>query len=200
VFSPIVGAAPPPGVTCGQRNLSPDGRRIAYESNSSAAGGGEIWIHNLDLGTDRRLTSGADDVLLAWEPAGEGIYFARRQAQATIYRALADFSTQGFDTIYSSDALSIRAGGVSAGGRLVVFQADRGGAGLGLWSIERDSLTEATAVLDTRYSELSPALSPDGKWIAYVSDESGRDQVIVSSFPDLGASEQVSSAGGTEPS
>ncbi|HEX9701003.1 MAG TPA: protein kinase [Acidobacteriota bacterium] len=181
--------------------LSPDGRRIAYESASSAAGGsGEIWIHNLELGTVRRLTSGGNDRLLAWEPAGEGIYFASlgRQAQPTLYRALADFSAREFETIYSVDGYNMRAGDVSASGRLVVLHVESGADGA-LLSIERGGSGEATTVLDTRYDELSPALSPNGQWIAYVSNESGRDEIIVASFPELGASEQVSAGGGTQP-
>ena len=59
--------------------------------------------------------------------------------------------------------------------------------------------TEATMLLDESFNELQPAVSPDGRWLAYTSDESGRFEVFVQSFPELRGKKQVSSGGGREP-
>ena len=60
-------------------------------------------------------------------------------------------------------------------------------------------LKRAAPVVRSRFSDIEPALSPDGRWLAYVSDESGQPEVYVQPFPDPGPRRQISTSGGREP-
>ena len=69
-----------------------------------------------------------------------------------------------------------------------------------IWTLTREQTTwRATPLVRSRFSDLEPALSPDGRWLAYVSDESGQPQVYVQPFPGKGTRHQISTNGGREP-
>ena len=69
-----------------------------------------------------------------------------------------------------------------------------------IWALTREGTTwRATPVVRSRFSDIEPALSPDGRWLAYVSDESGQPQVYVQPFPGPGRRHQISTNGGREP-
>ncbi len=88
-------------------------------------------------------------------------------------------------------------GSWSPDGNVLVFSRLGGGNDwdIGVWSADGSE----TALLDTSFSETAPALSPDGRLIAYVSDESGSPEVYLAAFPDLEGRLQVSISGGSQP-
>ena len=82
----------------------------------------------------------------------------------------------------------------------LAFMATEGpGSKWDIWTVRLGEPDSARPFLETRFDEHEPTFSPDGRWIAYVSDETGRNEVFVRSFPDSGAKWSVSSGAGTEP-
>src|SRR5262249_12289572 len=90
-------------------------------------------------------------------------------------------------------------GAVSPDGRLVVFHEGNPETGFDLWMAPLDGKGEPKALLVTPFEESSPRLSYDGRWLAYVSNESGRDEVYVTAFPDGSERVQISTEGGEAP-
>jgi hypothetical protein len=103
------------------------------------------------------------------------------------------------ETVLLDQENNLRAGDWSRNGKIVFRQEIPGkGMDLSMWSDPSDEGTIET-LLDGENDELSPAVSPDGRWLAYVSDQAGRDEVYVTRFPNPGGIVQVSVAGGANP-
>jgi dipeptidyl aminopeptidase/acylaminoacyl peptidase len=86
----------------------------------------------------------------------------------------------------------------SPDGQTLAFQEPAPGAGWDLW-VFRLSDHKAQPFLQTRFNEIAPRFSPDGRWLAYASDESGRYEIYVQPYPGPGGKWQISTDGGTEP-
>ena len=87
----------------------------------------------------------------------------------------------------------------SAGGNLLAYTIGSRGAGSDIRVLVMDGSSSPVSFLDTEFNETFPTISPDGKWIAYVSDESGNNEVYVRSYPDTGTAWQISTGGGGSP-
>jgi Tol biopolymer transport system component len=176
--------------------LSPDGSRLALGLNTTE--GDDIWIKALPRGPARRLTfSTESEARPRWTPdgrwvtylAGNGIFLRRADgtgSDSTLWRGLADEAALSPDRQW----LLLRRGATSAssGGRDIF--AIKQGAGD----------TALTPVVVTSYDESALGLSPDGRWIAYTSDETGQVEVFVRPFPNTNdAKEQISNGGGRAP-
>ncbi len=183
--------------------LSPDGTRLAIGLNSEY--GDDIWIKELDRGPRYRLTlHPAEDARPRWSNDGRLVTFLSRREDGNIsslYAKRADGAGQAelvlslgrsmWEVVGSPNAdwYVIRTGGMDnrVGGR-DVFTYRPG----------RDST--ALPLFVTEYDETALAISPDGNWLAYVSNESERQEVYVRPFPEVDAGRwQVSTSGGTSP-
>jgi dipeptidyl aminopeptidase/acylaminoacyl peptidase len=87
----------------------------------------------------------------------------------------------------------------SGGGNLFAYTATGAGTRTDIWILPIGGAAEPTPFLATEFNETLPAISPDGRWIAYVSDETGDREVFIRSYPDDGTAMQVSVGGGTSP-
>jgi len=171
--------------------LSPDGRRIAYGDRTEEQ---DVWIYDLDLRTNQRLTfDPAIETTPTWTPDGQRIAFFRLGVGVLLTNA--DGTGQPemvweFDNLFDYPATFLPDGS----GLLVNVDEDD----LGAISIGSD--TEPQTLLNTDFTETNLALSPDGNWLAYQSDESGTNQVFVRPFPDVESGLwQVSRSGGQWP-
>jgi serine/threonine-protein kinase len=175
--------------------LSPDGRRVAVtirEGNSDA------WVIELERGTMTRLTSErAEDHSVAWTPDGKRVtYSSTRGTESHIMIKNADGSGEAERFFVAGQHQHI--GGWTPDGTLLITD---GGMELGS-DLYFASVTEEVRpriFVATTFDEQSPQLSPDGRWVAYRSDESGKSEVYVQSFPEPGARWPISTDGGTEP-
>jgi eukaryotic-like serine/threonine-protein kinase len=176
--------------------LSPDGKRLAVTIRELVA---QIWVKELDQGPLSKLTvDSRNNVRPAWSADGRSVAFvSERGPNRDLYQRLADGSRPAAllldaerpveESVFSRDGawLVYRTGSFVAEGDL---RARRLGA---------DS---SIALVATPAYETSPALSPDGRWLAYVSDESGTSEVYVRPFPNTGDGRwQISAQGGQEP-
>jgi Tol biopolymer transport system component len=189
--------------------LSPDGQRIAVTLLTDL--GTDIWIKQLPTGPVSRLTlyAGADQAP-AWTPDGRAITFLsdrpvppdtmRHANQFGLWEQAAD-GTGEPRLLWRKDAVTD--GFRSPDGRWIVLSA----AGSTGTSARRDILAAQLGVdsvprrlVATAYDEKGAALSPDSRWLAYVSNEQGENEVFVRPFPDAsGGKWQVSSGGGSAP-
>ncbi len=178
-------------------SLSPDGRRLAV---GTGVGVSNIWIKQLDHGPFTRLTFGVQDRRPFWSPDGRNVAFLRDSGgSSAAFERPADGSGQ--DHLLLRFDRMIQEGEWSSDGRWILARTDNAQAGAGDIVAERvDGGGAPVPVAAGAFTELNPALSPDGRWLAYASDESGINEVYVRPFPDAnGGRWQVSNGGGSEP-
>ena len=179
--------------------LSPDGRRMAVGAGVTS-GALSIWTKLLDRGTFSRLSFGGQDRRPIWSPDGRMVAFIRDSTSGgNVYGRRADGS--GGDRLLGHLDRQIQEVAWSPDGEWLVVRTDNGTAGAGdLIGLRTSGDTTPVPFVASPYTELHPALSPDGKWLAYVSNESGENEVYVRSFPaTTGGRWQVSNGGGTQP-
>ncbi len=179
--------------------LSPDGRRVAV-SSGAATGALNIWVKQLDRGPFTRLTFGGQDRRPTWSPDGKLVAFVRDTAGNSIVVAHpADGS--GPDRRLARLDRRVQEIEWSRDGKWLVLRTDNGQAGAGdIVGVRTSGDTTPVPLVSSPYTELQPALSRDGRWLAYTSNESGTNEVYVRPFPNTGGARwQVSNGGGDEP-
>ncbi|MDX1385891.1 MAG: hypothetical protein R3190_19725, partial [Thermoanaerobaculia bacterium] len=181
-------------------SLSPDGRRLAVELNShdrfgkrwSSGSGGDIWIHDLERGTRDRLTHGSDNIRPTWTPDGRRIAFSsNRSGPWNLYWKEVDREDEA--TLLAETAVSVFPWSWSPDGEVLAFQ-EASGAGYKVGFVSREG--ELLAGLGSRAAEKAPVFSPDGRFLAYTSDASGADEIMVQPYPPTGQRWMVSNGGG----
>ncbi len=177
--------------------VSPDGTRIAVTINSPI-GGTQIWILILETGEMHQFTFEGTNTIASWTPNSERLIF-----QSTL---------NGPPGLFIQDATGIGnspepllqsedvpwLGNVSPEGILAYYKIT-GGRERDIWTLSLEERTE-TEFLVTPANERNPVFSPDGRWIAYMSDDLGQDEVFVRPYPPTGGSPfRISDYGGEQP-
>jgi serine/threonine protein kinase len=172
--------------------VSPDGKRVAYSSVYTASGTNNlsIWIHELDSGLRNRLTfNDGADVSPVWSPDGTRVAYgtirpAGGAGNKQIRIARADGS--GGETVFESTD-EVWPTGWSSDGRYIVFAKGRFlGTRGDIWILPTAGDRTPVPYLETENDEFGGTLSPDGRWMAYSSRESGQTQLFVSPFTPPG--------------
>jgi serine/threonine-protein kinase len=177
--------------------LSPDGTRLAVGMSNS--GRDEIWVKTLDKGPFTRVgASGSRNARAAWLADGRTISFTSDvNATYDLYQASAD-GAGGMRRIFAFSR-SVDEAAWSRDGKWLVLRAGSGSARR-LYSFHLGVDSAPKPILSSESEQFSPSLSPDGHWLAYASDGSGKDEVYVVPFPNTdGPKVQVSPSGGNEP-
>jgi eukaryotic-like serine/threonine-protein kinase len=193
----VAGTAGPLGAYNGFR-LSPDEKRIAFDRND--AGNQDIWVMDTARGVTSRLTfDPASDNNALWSPDGLRIlYVDNRSRGYDLYgkaatgagkeEVLIKMGTpRGWGTSWSRD------------GRVIMYTMPDAKTRFDLWVAPQFGDRKPFPYLQTQFNEVDGAFSPDGHWVAYMSDESGRNETYVQAFPLSGAKFQISTGGGGEP-
>ena len=170
-------------------SLSPDGRRLAVTIRRNLRG--EVWVYELDRGTRSRLTADGGGLFPVWYPDGERVTFST--AEGTIFIKGADGSGEPERVDVDSRAFEPH---WSPDGQTLVFSViDRATESYDIkaW---RDGVV--TPVVAGPFNESTPRFSPDGRWLAYMSDESGRLEIYAQAFPGPGEKWTLSTEGGKE--
>jgi serine/threonine-protein kinase len=178
--------------------LSPDGRRLALSLRGDF--GTDVWVRELPGGAPSRLTFDGPAARPSWTPDGRSVvYLANRGSNRIreVWQKVADGSSQ--EELVVSDQRQIDEVIYSHDGAWVVYRLGAG-AQRDLYALQPGRDTIGQSLLTGDYEEKAPALSPDDRWLAYVSDESGREEVYVRPFPNVAETRWlVSTEGGTEP-
>ena len=175
--------------------LSPDGRRIAVGIIDQET---QVWLYDLSRETLTRFTfEGNVNLSALWTPDGRRItYQSDKEGPPNVYWQRADGSG-GLERLTTSDYTSVPSS-CSPDGQLLAFVQIDPATGFDIWVL-RLTDRKAQPFLRTPYNETSPRFSPDGRWLAYVSNESGRYEVYVQPYPGPGGKWQISTEGGMEP-
>ena len=181
--------------------LSPNGRLLAYEDYALE----DVMIYNLEREVSRRFTfMVGTDTFPVWTVDGRHLVFgsARDGRQWDLYRRSADGTgtPERLTTTPERETFIQGPTSVTPDGEKVVFHALRPNTGFDVAVVSLDDDAEVQWLLDGPSAEGYAEVSPNGRWLAYVSDESGRAEIYVSSFPDVDADRvQISTGGGGFP-
>jgi serine/threonine-protein kinase len=159
----------------------------------------DIWLADLASGTFTRLTTeGATNERPEWSPDGRRVlYRTDQETRTAIWWRPADLSAPA-TPLLRGGRLDVFEAVLSPDARDIVYQLDTAGADIFYRALAGDTTPRSVATSPTAIEHMM-RLSPDGHWIAFVTDESGRSEVVVQPFPGPGARVQVSVTGGTEP-
>jgi eukaryotic-like serine/threonine-protein kinase len=179
--------------------LSPDGKSLAVMIFAGAQGIGDIWVFDLTRGTSTRLTFGGDSHSNpVWTPDGKTIFYSSTaKGPPHIYAKAADGSGPERVVLEETDTVELP-WSPSPDGRFLVYQRRMANeTGYHLWVLPLSGDSKPFPILQDAFDERAPAVSPEGKWMAYESSESGRREIYITAFPAGGAKWQVSTIGGT---
>src|SRR5579872_543279 len=180
-------------------NISPQGDRIALQIG--ARGNSNIWVLDPASGIRTRLTFGPEsNAVPVWSPDAKWIvYFSRRNGKVGLYRKLADGS--GAEEELTSDDQLIVPTDWSRDGKYILYQRGTAGA-QEVWALPLEGDRKPFPVVPTtpKTSRVGATLSPDGRWLTYMSNESGLTQIYVVAFKGGPGKWQVSAKGGYWPS
>ena len=181
--------------------VSPDGTQVVAAIQGAQTS--SIWIADVTRRTLSRVTSeAANEATPIWTPDGEQVVFTSdRGGGQGFYRKSADGTGEVEHLAAIESVGPLLAGNWSPEESHLAFSfslvQDTTRLDIGVLSMEGERSWEP--LLETEALEFAPAISPDGQWIAYVSNETGRFEVYVQRFPDLGERQQISTDGGLDP-
>jgi len=185
--------------------ISPDGTKVALTVN--AGDKDDIWVWDLLRETMTRLTFNEGSAYSLWTPDGKRIAFVRGADRAGVLGGQvcwkAADGTGEEEKLGSAENLALLPWSWSSDGNtLALFEANlsTGGINYDIGMLSMKDKRERKPLLKEKYIEFQPEVSPDGKWMAYASDESGRLEIYVRPFPDVNRGRwQVSTSGGHTP-
>jgi Tol biopolymer transport system component len=186
-----------------QPRLSPDGRGVAVGITEPDR---QVWLYDLSRDTLTRFTfQGNSNLVPFWTPDGKRIAFtSNKEGARNIFWQLADGSG-GLERLTTSKFLHVP-GSWSPDGKLLAFSEVTDTTGYDIWvlhmgdpSAGSGQARKAEPFLQTPFNEGAPEFSPDGRWLAYASNESGRREIYVQPYPGPGGKWQISTEGGWEP-
>lgn len=179
--------------------ISPDGKRVALDITDPQTGNIDVWIYESSGGIATRFTSNpAIDGEPIWSPDGGGIaFFSLRAGHPDLYQksssgvgseeALLQTENAKFLTDWSPD------------GRFLLYRAIAALTHTELWLLPMAGDRKPIPFVTANFGVSQGQFSPNGRWVAYASNESGRWEIEVASFPGPGGAWKVSSGGGSEP-
>jgi Tol biopolymer transport system component len=179
-------------------DLAPDGKRVAAHRHDG--NGGDIWVTDLSRSTTSRFTFDAsqENSSPIWSPDGTRIVYASfRNGKSGLYQKLAN-NAGTEERLVESDNTTVPMSW-SPDGRSIVYVVDDPKTGWDLWVLPLSGDRKPSPLLHTPFSDGHGQISPDGKWLAYYSNETGRTEVYVQPFPSGAGKWQISTNGGVLP-
>jgi Tol biopolymer transport system component len=176
--------------------FSPDGKRIAVMGLEGDLW--DIWVHDIATATRTRLTfkTGMDwDPI--WSPDGSTIYFWDGEARV-IAKVPAD-GNGAVERVVPEDTVDSGDPSITRDGRMLIFWVKIATSASDLWYLPLQGERKSTPLMTTTAQETNPRFSPDGRYVAYESDESGSKEIYLTRFPGGDGKWQVSTQGGSEP-
>jgi len=177
--------------------LSPDGRRLALACDPTDEK--RIWIYDLEGHPGKPLTLEGDSAHPLWSPDGTRIAFSSaRNGASSLFSVPSDGSTLDPEPLLTGPVARVPTDWSPDGGELI-FSEDRPETAGDVLTLAIDGDRESRVLFGTSSRERGARLSPDGGWLAFESNVTGRDEIWVAPYPGPGAPIRISPYGGTEP-
>jgi serine/threonine protein kinase len=178
-------------------SLSRDGRRVAVFR--LAMGNTDIWSYDIGRRAWDRLTvHPGDEIHPLWSPDGSRVIFGARRGQMDLYsKDLNSPAGSGEELLLATNGPKFPMDW-SRDGRVLLYNSMDPKLGLDIWALPLDGERKPRAVVQTEFNEQLPQLSPDGKWMVYQSNRTGRFEVYIRPFPGPGSDAPVSAEGGAQ--
>ncbi len=180
-------------------SLSPDGRRLAFSLATDQASRLDIWVRDLARGVNSRLTfDPKDEIAPVWSPDGDRIVFGRFREGLRCY-------IKAVNGVGGEDSLACAPGNLegpfdwSGAANVILLSRIDTEMKWEIWEAPASGLQAPRPLIQSPFNVRWGRLSPDGRWLAYASSESGRDEVYVVPYPGPGSKLQISTAGGSYP-
>jgi Tol biopolymer transport system component len=175
--------------------LSPDGKKVVL---GIAGDKPNIYIYDIAANTLKQFTTEANNAMPIWTPDGKRITF--RSTKAGPWNAF----WKSVDGPTAAEQLTTgqyltEPSSWSSDGKLLLFTEQTPATRRDIWIMELAGDRKRSPLIQTPADESAPRFSPDGRWIAYVSDASGRAEVYVQAYPPSGQPRQISNSGAREP-
>ncbi|MCL4807557.1 MAG: protein kinase [Thermoanaerobaculia bacterium] len=179
--------------------LSPDGKFAVAQINDPSLGTSDLWVYEIARGLKTRFTfDPAEDVMPAWAPDSRTVYFASNpKGRYDVYRKAIEGAGE-VELVHSGEPGTLPAS-VSPDRRHLLATRNSDTTKADLWVLPLEPEGEPKLFRQTEFSEVAGSFSPDGRWVAYFSDESGEWEVYVTPFPGPGRRWQVSTRSGGYP-
>lgn len=181
----------------GSVELSPKGDRAAVDimTNDNR----DIWVIDVARGVPSRITfDPAADWTPSWSPDGSRLVFASSRGNDNHIYAKAANGIGGEELVFQTgNAIPVS---WSHDGRHIVFSRLKSPRGVDTWLLQLSPDKKASPFVESPFDKIHGRLSPDGRWLAYATNDSGMYQIVVQSFPDPnGGKWQITAQGGVEP-
>ncbi len=180
--------------------LSPDGKRAAVMIADAQTGRSDIWLYDVARGLRTPFTfdPGKGIAPFIWSPDGSHIVFtSNRKGHFDLYQKAADGA--GSEELLLESSLDKYPSSFFPDGRFLLYYTNDPKTRTDLWVLPLSGDQKPFPFLPTEFIETNGQFSPDGRWIAYESDESRRREIYVAPFPGPGGKRQISTAGGSYP-
>jgi serine/threonine-protein kinase len=180
-------------------DLSPDDRYLALSIGPGRGRGDDVWIYDIERDTTTRLTFTGSSFAGRWTPDGRRVaYTSATGTEEGIAWKPADGSAPA--ERIASGPVPMVPDSFSSDGRILLISEIGGAGNMDLQFLDLDSRESGPQpLLDSEFVEVGGTISPDGRWFAYSSNESGSPEIYVQPFPGLGGKWQVSTDGGQAP-
>jgi len=188
-----------PGFLINEIKLSRDESRLAVSLRDTKTGNIDIWIYEISRNVWTRFTfAESSQRWPIWSPDDSQIVYGSFQGQVFSLFAQAVNGSASAETLVT-DRGYLTPDDWSTDGKFILYQKLSPTTGYDIWVLPMTGNRTPYPLLQTKFDEGQCAFSPDGKWVAYTSNESGSDEVYVRPFPGPGGKFQISFNGGTAP-
>jgi serine/threonine-protein kinase len=175
--------------------LSPDGKRIALTLQGSTY---DVWVYDLERDALTKVTFGGDDYAPRWSPDGKMLsYYSSKSGHMQVY--VKHGILQGEETMVTDGPESKVVYDWTPDGREIIFARKNKDTGWDLYAVAVEGDHKPRPLVVAPFDQADASISPDGKWLAYVSNESGQEELFVQAINDPNMRAQISSEGGTDP-